>query len=224
MFSRSVLSLFQVDDDELNQLMQMLNMPVASGQMGRMMSEISSTDDGEITMDDFLKAMKAEDNSPHTKYLLLRDFEFFRPKNCPAGYIPRDQLVDVLLKHSKTEQTDQQKEKDEALLPTTENGEGVKNSGSHDTGNNNMNGNIDATDQIHPLNEQNATTNATLEEEQQKQNDERHGDDLKWSESDIRDLINNVPSNCFHVKNVNLINYEKLIEIMLGDSEGDPFQ
>ena len=99
--SLSAAVILPVDMDELNQLMRMLNMPVVSGQMEKMMAEVSSTGDGEITMEDFLHIMKAKEKNPHTKHLLLADFELFRPANCPKGYIPREQLVNVLLKQSR---------------------------------------------------------------------------------------------------------------------------
>ena len=59
----------------------------------------------------------------------------------------------------------------------------------------------------------------TLEE--QRRNKERH--EGTWSESSIRDLIHNIPLDCFHLKKKNLINYEKLIQTMISDDMIDPF-
>jgi Ca2+-binding EF-hand superfamily protein len=236
-----------VDMDELNQLMRMLNMPVVSGQMEKMMAEVSSTGDGEITMEDFLHVMKAKEKNPHTKHLLLADFELFRPANCPKGYIPREQLVNVLLKQSRTEGEMTKQQNTEGLGNSNDGKKNTNSTNGVDTSTNNDVNNTTNADQNEvnqggttsgsssssssstttTSTQQNSTTNSMTKEqqmlkEQQEQNDERQ--EGKWTESDIRDLIHNIPSNCFHKERSNLIHYEKLIQVMLGTIDDDPFQ
>jgi hypothetical protein len=236
---------------ELNQLMQMLNMPTDSSQMKKMMSEISSTEDGEITMDDFLAVMKAEEKNPHTKHLLLSDFELFRPLNCPAGYIPREQLVKVLLRHSKVEdQANTQTKEEYTLSPPTsttdspgKNREQKSSSSTSDnynsdsrSSNSNSSGggggrtsNANVNHEVSNNNNQLHVNHSISDGEekdlkqQQESNNENH--EVKWTETDIRDLIHNIPLDCFHAKNENLIHYKKLIQLMFGDitEDNDPF-
>ena len=186
-------TMHSVDMDELNQLMQMLNMPVASGQMSQMMSEISSDEDGEISLEDFLRAMKAETTNPHTKHLLLRDFELFRPQNCPSGYIPRDKLLELLLTYAAGEDGHTSTEK-----ATKEDVDSLHNT------------------------ETTSSQNEKEKEEQILNNEDSVGD--IWTKSGIRDLIQNIPLDCFHKKSKNLINFNKLITTMLGEDMLDPFQ
>ena len=84
-----------IDMDELQQLMLLLGIPVLDGQMAKMVGEIAASGSGEITLEDFLRVMKDEDRNGHTKQLLLRDFEQFRPANCPRGHIPVGELAQV---------------------------------------------------------------------------------------------------------------------------------
>ena len=244
--SLSAVVILPVDMDELNQLMRMLNMPVVSGQMEKMMAEVSSTGDGEITMEDFLHIMKAKEKNPHTKHLLLADFELFRPANCPKGYIPREQLVNVLLKQSRREGEITKQQNKEGLGNTNDGKKNTSTNGMETSANNGTNNTSNAdqnevnqcgttsgsssssSSTTTTSTQQNSTTNSMakeeqiLKEQQQEQNDERH--EGKWTESDIRDLIHNIPSNCFHKERSNLIHYEKLIQVMLGTIDDDPFQ
>ena len=197
-----VLLYFLVDMDELNQLMQMLNMPVASGQMSQMMSEISSDEDGEISLDDFLIAMKAEQTNPHMKHLLLRDFELFRPSNCAPGYIPRDQLVELLLTYTN----------DNGLEESSDDIGSKKN---NDSNKNDDNDNQKTTDTDTNA-EKDATATQSLPEI------DRGQEQNAWTKSGLRDLIHNIPMNCFAENNKNLIHFEKLIETMLVTTL-DPF-
>ena len=193
--------------DELNQLMQMLNMPIASNQMSKMMSEISTSDDGEISLEDFLVAMKAEQTNPHTRHLLLRDFELFRPSSCEKGYIPREQLVEVLLHHANGDQQQEDVKESSRAQPQQESGGGGSGGGGSGGGSGSGGSSMTEADRL------------TLEE--QRRNEERH--EGTWSESSIRDLIHNIPLDCFHMKKKNLINYEKLIQTMINDDIIDPF-
>ena len=189
-----------IDMDELQQLMLLLGIPVLDGQMAKMVGEIASNGFGEITLEDFLRVMKDEDRNGHTKQLLLRDFELFRPANCPRGHIPVGELAQVLIRYfAFLEPTAPQGGDAVAALPGKEE-ERSKGAGA-------------------------AVAEAAPRFENVSQPDP-YASSRKWASSEILDMCKQIPPDCMHPELKDLVNFEKLVTIMIGDDERlntDPF-
>ena len=216
---------WSVDQDELSQLMMLLGMPVLNGQMAHMISEIASIDSKEISLEDFLSAMKSEGQNSHLSHLLLIDFERFRPNDCPRDHIPMSTLVDLLTKHfvkeeEEEEEEDVGEEMDSKLSPVRN--EGKERLAASQTSK-------DERDDGHGQNvashKSGSVTNSSgdLSPNSSKETLSQGDKSGEWTAVEIRDILKQIPPECYHESRSDLINFNMLVNMMLGDAEEDPF-
>ena len=190
--------------DELQQLMNLLGIPILDGQMARMVAEIASNDSGEISLEDFLSVMKAEGQNKHLRHLLRTDFERFRPMDCPRGYIPKGTLVDVLVKHFVHEEDDS---KSDSKGGNTSGDEDEPDTLSHSMGSeaSSASEGISMGDGSKPVFTPEVSNSNTAQ----------------WTVTGIEDTLKQIPAECYHKVRHDWINFEMLLSTMLGND--DPF-
>lgn len=210
-----VFLLLSVDMDELHQLMNLLGIPILDGQMARMVAEIASNDSGEISLEDFLSAMKSEGQNKHLRHLLRSDFNRFRPMDCPKGHIPKGELVKLLVKHFVTKEDGPVEGGD--VNQGSMNGSG-DNSGEDEPGmlsySMGSNGAPRAPGGTLSL----ADSRVRLASE-----DESSMKVAQWTVTEIEDTLKQIPIECYHPTRHDWVNFEMLLNTMLGEDAEDPF-
>ena len=201
--------------DELQQLMNMLGIPVLDGQMARMIGEIASNESGEISLDDFLSVMKSEGQSKHLRHLLMLDFERLRPMDCPRGHIPKGTLVKVLAKHFVVENEHQQGNVDDENVEMR--GDDKKGHSGKEDELQKLSHSIGSDVSIASADTKSRPSQSPISP---KETGGRNG---QWTVSEIEDTIKQIPLDCYHATRHDLINFELLLNTMLGEDVEDPF-